>query len=101
MAHAHAHGRGGRRPRHPRSAAELNRKAESGVREIIRELVHTALVSLAEPYVIHSDTRSFDPVHVPENPYYVLGDNLLVCNDSRHRGFVSDEFVIGRVWLSY
>ena len=56
---------------------------------------------LDEPYVVHSDARSFDPVHVPEDSYYILGDNRLVSSDSRHWGFVSEEYVIGRAWLSY
>ena len=56
---------------------------------------------LDEPYVVHSDGRSFDAVEVPDSSYYVLGDNRLVSSDSRHWGFVSDEHIIGRVWYSY
>ena len=56
---------------------------------------------LDEPYVIHSDVRSFDPVHVQEDSYYVLGDNRLVSSDSRQWGFASDEHIIGKAWLSY
>ena len=56
---------------------------------------------LEESYIVHSDARSFGPVRVTEDSYYVLGDNRLVSSDSRQWGFVSDEYVIGRAWLSY
>ena len=56
---------------------------------------------VGEPYVVHLDGRSSDPVVVPEDSYYVLGDNRLVSSDSRDWGFVSEEYVVGRAWLSY
>ena len=56
---------------------------------------------LDEPYVAHRDTCTFEAVVVPDNSCYILGDNRPVSSDSRHWGFVSDEHIIGRVWLSY
>ena len=56
---------------------------------------------LEEPYVSNVDKRTLKPVEVPDDSYYVLGDNRDVSNDSRNWGFVHHKYVIGRTWLSY
>ena len=56
---------------------------------------------LDEPYVVNRDRRTVDPLVVPENSYYVLGDNRRSSSDSRDWGFLSNEHVVGRAWVSY
>ena len=56
---------------------------------------------LDEPYVVNRDKRSMPPVVVPENSYYALGDNRRASSDSRDWGFLSNEHVLGRAWISY
>ena len=40
-------------------------------------------------------------VIVPENSYYVLGDNSRSSKDSRYWGFVDDKYLIGKAFLIY
>ena len=56
---------------------------------------------LDEAYVVNEDRRSVNAVEVPPGSYYVLGDNRRASTDSRTWGFVREEDIIGRAWLSY
>ena len=70
--------------------------------EIDRGTVFVNGERLDEPYVTRPDRRSLsEPFVVPENSYYVLGDNRRASNDSRDWDEVPAELIIGRAWLNY
>jgi signal peptidase I len=56
---------------------------------------------IKEPYIVHKDRRSMDPILVPEDSYFVLGDNRSGSSDSRDWGVVPLDNIVGKVWLRY
>jgi signal peptidase I len=42
-------------------------------------------------------SSDFAPITVPDEMYFVLGDNIWISKDSRHYGFISKEEIIGKV----
>ena len=57
--------------------------------------------SLAEPYINEDPQYTYGPHVVPEDEYFVLGDNRNHSTDSHIWGTLPDENVIGRAWLIY
>jgi signal peptidase I len=65
-------------------------------------------VQLTEPYVQHVDASNtvprrdnFGPVMVPENKYFVMGDNRDESYDSRFWGFVERNTIAGKALVLY
>ena len=56
---------------------------------------------LQESYIAAPPNYKMSPVQVPENSYFVMGDNRNNSNDSHIWGFLPREFVLGRAWLRF
>ena len=55
---------------------------------------------LKEPYIKNPADYTLEQLKIPENNYFVLGDNRRVSNDSHNGWLVPREKIIGKAWLS-
>ena len=58
------------------------------------------ILPLDESYIEEPLTRTFDGDPIPQDEYFVLGDNRNSSSDSRGGWTVKREDIIGKVWLS-
>jgi signal peptidase I len=68
--------------------------------EIKDGLVYVDGSPLDESYIKEPPRYTLQPREVPEDNYFVLGDNRNNSNDSHNGWTVPRENIIGRVWLS-
>ncbi len=69
--------------------------------ELRKGKLHVNGLEIKEPYITQHDYRTLAPVMVPDNTYYVLGDNRKISNDSRDWGVVPTQNIVGRAWVSF
>ncbi|MDR1608702.1 MAG: signal peptidase I [Deltaproteobacteria bacterium] len=75
--------------------------------EIIASVLYVNGSPLPDPYAIFRQTelpnfyRNFGPITVPENCYFMMGDNRDQSNDSRSWGCVSAELLRGKALRIY
>ena len=58
---------------------------------------------LSEPYIPEEfrDTRSIDPIVIPEGEYFVMGDHRSISSDSREFGPVKRDLIYGKAAFVY
>jgi signal peptidase I len=69
--------------------------------EVKNGTVYVNNVSLDEPYLNEKPKYTFPPYVVPEDNYFVMGDNRNHSNDSHYNWTVTGSEIVGRAWLRY
>ena len=59
-----------------------------------------SILLLDEPYIKEPPAYNFQQKKIPENEYFVLGDNRNNANDSHNGWTLKREDIIGRAWIS-
>jgi len=71
---------------------------KEGIVYIYKE--YGTVLPLDEPYVAEPAKQSFKGDTIPENRYFVLGDNRNNSSDSRNGWTLPRQNIIGKAWLS-
>ncbi len=68
--------------------------------EVKNRAVYVNSSKLDEPYIKEPPAYNFQQKKIPENEYFVLGDNRNNTNDSHNGWTVPRQNIIGKAWLS-
>jgi len=69
--------------------------------EVKQGIVYINDKMLNEPYVVEPADYDYGPVEIPEDSYFMLGDNRRYSKDSHVWGFVPSDNILGRVLIRY
>jgi signal peptidase I len=58
-------------------------------------------IPIEEEYIMASPTYTMPTTEIPENEYFVLGDNRNGSNDSHNGWMVPRDNIIGKAWFRY
>jgi len=88
-------------PKNPRAEYIKRIIAEPGdVVEVKEGVVYVNGSPLDEPYIKDEPGYTLSPEEIPENNYFVLGDNRNNSNDSHNGWTVPRQNIVGKAWLS-
>ena len=68
---------------------------------ITNGVVHIDGAVLNESYVLEAVTHDFEPLTIPANQFFVMGDNRNFSRDSREWGPICGDRIIGRIYLGF
>jgi signal peptidase I len=56
---------------------------------------------LKEPYIEAPPRYAYAPTLIPEDQYFVMGDNRNNSSDSHNWGTLPQDMIVGKAWVSY
>jgi len=67
--------------------------------EVRNGIIHINGRPVEEKHTMNQDFANFAPVAIPEDSYFVMGDNRPASADSRYWGFLPKKNIIGKAFL--